>query len=384
VYDALGPHRRADEEIGVILPARINRCGNPSNEINVSGYVTTSSFWINEGAAVTQETSLPAVAGKAMGKLAMSGAATFEGMTRNVTLTAGEPVTVSLAVRGKVGGESVHLGLGDSVNGNARNADAILTTAPQRIFVTLVPGKSGASNWGLIGPNSKVAQTVYYDAVQVETADAPTDYVDGDQLGCKWLGTPGLSASEFRAVDTTYPLRKFIEALCLPSQPIYDLVRERDGQKGWEILMDPDECPAQWLPYLAKHVGVVITDEMTEEQIRNEIREPTGWKRGQPEAIRIALRRTLTGEEPLVIIRPRTPSAGQHYIRTLLSQTPDPKRTERVLREKLPAWEALDYQAIEGVSVLDVASSAKWATVADLAAAWPSVKALAEILPTDL
>jgi hypothetical protein len=54
------------------------------------------------------------------------------------------------------------------------------------------------------------------------------------------------------------------------------------------------------------------------------------------------------------------------------------------LREKLPAWEVLDYEAIDGVTVLDVASSAKWTTVADLAAAWPSVKDLAEILPTDL
>lgn len=181
-----------------------------------------------------------------------------------------------------------------------------------------------------------------------------------------------------------YALRKWCEAECAPLQGVYDLVREREGQSGWAILFDADECPVERLPYLAQHPGVVITPEMDEEQIRNEIREPTGWKRGQPESIRIALRRTLTGEEPLVIIRPRTPAPGDHYIRTLKSQTPEPERTRRVLREKIPAWEMLDYAAIDGVTVLDVASSAKWTTVADLAAAWPSVKDLAEILPTDL
>jgi hypothetical protein len=196
---------------------------------------------------------------------------------------------------------------------------------------------------------------------------------------------------------TGYALRRFCEAWCAPLQRIHDIVRERPSFPGggpndaflpsFGVLFDPDLCPAESLPYLAQFVGVVITPEMSEEQLRNEIREPTGWKRGQPESLRIATRRTLqpvADEEPIVIIRPRTPEPGRHYIRTLLAQTPDPARTEGVILENLPAWELLDYEAIDGVTVLDVASSAKWTTVADLAAAWPDVKALAEILPTDL
>jgi hypothetical protein len=205
---------------------------------------------------------------------------------------------------------------------------------------------------------------------------------DGSNLWELLYESLGFHRDDDEAND--FALRKWCEAECAPLQALYDLVREREGQAGWAVLFDADECPVGSLPYLAQHPGVVITPEMSEEQIRNEIREPTGWKRGQPEAIRIALRRTLIGEEPLVIIRPRTPVPGRHYIRTLKSQTPDPERTRRVLREKLPAWEVLDYEAIDGVTVLDVASSAKWTTVADLAAAWPSVKDLAEILPTDL
>lgn len=186
---------------------------------------------------------------------------------------------------------------------------------------------------------------------------------------------------------TDFTLRKFCEAWCAPLQGIYDIVRERSDSPSWAILLDADNCPADSLPYLAQYVGVVITPEMSEQQIRNEIKEPTGWARGRPPAIRIATQRTLQsveGEELLVIIRPRTPEVGHHYVRTLLSQTPDPDRTEYVLRHAIPAWELLDYEAISGVTVADVAASAKWKTVADLAAAWPTVQALSEILPTDL
>jgi hypothetical protein len=184
-------------------------------------------------------------------------------------------------------------------------------------------------------------------------------------------------------------LLQLCDALSLPYQPIYDLVRERDDEPApFAVLLDPDRCPAKWLPHLAQWVGVIPTPEMSEEQLRAEIKQPTGWKRGQPEAIRLATKRTLKpvveGEELFVIIHPRTPEVWHHYIRTLLAQTPNPSRTQAILREELPAWEALEYEAISGVTVADVAASTKWTTVADLAADFPSVQVLAEILPSEL
>lgn len=191
----------------------------------------------------------------------------------------------------------------------------------------------------------------------------------------------------FREDDylTDFQLQRLCEALSLPFQPVYDLVREREGQKGWAVLWDPDGCPPQWLFYLAQAVGVEITPEMTEEQIRDEIREPTGWKRGQPESIRLATRRTLrpvADEELMVIIRARTPEVGHHYVRTLLSQTPDPDRTEYVVRRNVPAWEMLDYEAIDGVTFADI--TAKFETFGDLTAGFSTFKDLAEVLPTEL
>jgi hypothetical protein len=186
--------------------------------------------------------------------------------------------------------------------------------------------------------------------------------------------------------DVSGDLQKLSEGLCLPLQPMYDLVRPRLDQDGWAILLDPDECPAYALPWLAQVVGVRLTPGMSEEQQRNEIRQPTGWKRSWIESIRIGTRATLkpvAEEELLVIIHPRTPEPGRHYIRTLLAQTPEPDRTEWLLEHKLtPAWERVDYAAIETTTFDDIADS--WKAFAALVAAKPSFKKVAETLPAEL
>ncbi len=178
-----------------------------------------------------------------------------------------------------------------------------------------------------------------------------------------------------------YPLLIFCSALTLPLEPIYEIVRERDDSPPWAILWDVDECPAWALPYLSMFPGVVLQPGMTEEQQRNEIREPTGWRRGQTQAIKIAGQRTLTGTKR-VIIRPRTPGPGEHYVRTLASETPDEERTRRELRAALPPWEVLDYEAISGVDWEDIeASYADWDTVAATFTDWDDLE---DTLPSEL
>jgi hypothetical protein len=185
---------------------------------------------------------------------------------------------------------------------------------------------------------------------------------------------------------TGFSTQKFCEALCASAQPVWDLVRERPTMPAWAVMLDPQLSPS--LEYLAQFVGVQPTPEMTLAQLRAEIEHPTSWRRGQPESIQIAVRRTLkpvvAGEELLVIIHSRTPAVGEHYVRTLLSQTPSPEKTKAAIRAALPAWEVENYEAIAGVTVEDVAASTKWVTDEDLAKAFPSVQALAEILPTEL
>jgi hypothetical protein len=192
----------------------------------------------------------------------------------------------------------------------------------------------------------------------------------------------------FTRRDASGHLRLLCEGLMAPLETTWDLVRPRTDRAGWDIALDPDECPAAALPWLAQWVGVEVTPEMSEQQLRDEIREPTGWKRGQDESIRVALRRTLVpleGDgEPLVIIRPNTPEVGRHYVRTLLAETPEPDRTEEVLRSRLPWWTRLDNEAITGVTYADLEAS-KYQTYAELEASpITTYRALEEALPGDL
>jgi hypothetical protein len=185
--------------------------------------------------------------------------------------------------------------------------------------------------------------------------------------------------------ENDYPWRRICEAWCAPLQRIYDVVRERDDQAGWAILLDPDNCPVERLPYLAKFVGAVLTPNMSEEQQRVEIKEPTGWKRGQVRSIELIAKREASVADPWVRVRPRFPGPGEIYIRRLTSETPNPDRVEADLLEYgIPAWELLDFAVIDGVTVADVAASTKWSTVADLSAAFASVDNLAHILPDEI
>jgi hypothetical protein len=191
------------------------------------------------------------------------------------------------------------------------------------------------------------------------------------------------SLGPFAADDLSGDLRKFCEALCLPIEIVNEIVGEGEGSPGWSLAFDAANCPESVLPYLAQYVGVSLSPEMAPSQIRAEIEKPTGWERGTDDSIKIATRRTLTGTQ-WVSIRPNKPEVGKTYIRVLKAECPSATRTETIVRAAVPAWSVLDFEAIDGVTVGDVTASAKWETVADLAAAWSSVQALTEILPSDL
>lgn len=184
--------------------------------------------------------------------------------------------------------------------------------------------------------------------------------------------------------ETGYQLRQLCEVLMTPIQRVYDLVREREGRAAGGTMLDPDNAPAEGLPYLAQYVGAKLLPVMDEQQRRDEIKRPSTWRRGEDETIKLVATRELTGDA-WVRIRPRYPDAGRIYIRTLLSETPSPERLEATLLEDaIPAFEVLDYEAIEGVTVADVAASSKWETVADLAEAFESVEALTDVLPDEI
>jgi hypothetical protein len=210
----------------------------------------------------------------------------------------------------------------------------------------------------------------------------PTPTDDGSNLWELLYSELGFWAEQDE--DNEFALRKFCEALCDPIQPVYDQVRERDDQPApWSITLDPANCPVAGLPYLAQYVGAQPTPSMDEAQMRAEISEPTGWRRGQPGAIKLIAQRELTGTK-WVRIRPRTPSAGHIYIRTLASETPNQARVKAELEARgVPAWEVLSYEAIAGISWEDVeASWESWEALEGELMGWEEVELLlADELP---
>jgi hypothetical protein len=211
----------------------------------------------------------------------------------------------------------------------------------------------------------------------------PPSPEDGSELWEQLYEAMGWYAS--RDAEFGYPLRLVCEIWCAPLQRIYDIVRERDDQAGWAIALDPDEAPVEYLAFLSQWVGAVLTPGMSVEQQRLEIREPTGWRRGQVPSIELIAKRESSAPDPWVRVRPRFPGPGEIYIRRLVSETPNPTRVEtELLDHGIPAWELLDFDVIEGVTVADVAASTNWETVADLAAAFTTVQDLTNVLPDEI
>lgn len=188
--------------------------------------------------------------------------------------------------------------------------------------------------------------------------------------------------------ERDFHLRRWLEAECAPLQPAWDLLRERaDGTPPYGILYDVDRCPAELLPFLALHVGARLTADMDEQQRRDEIRQPTTWRRGDSEkgegesTLKIVLRRTLTGSRR-VIVREREPDATGIYVRTLKDETPYEDVTAKLAEEWTVAGLVLDYEAIDGVTWADIAAAFEdWGEVEETFSSWAD---LADTLPDEL
>lgn len=190
------------------------------------------------------------------------------------------------------------------------------------------------------------------------------------------------SLGHFARKDVSGDLEKFCEGLGLPLEKLYEIVGDQaDGKPGWSPLFDIDTVDVEHLAYVAQFPGARLTPEMSVDQQRAEIKEPSSWKRGTTEALKTVIRRTLTGSKR-VIVRERTPEAHDIYVRTLKEETPDEARTEAVVRVSKLAGLVLDYEAIDGVTWADIAAAYKdWGEVESTFTDWAD---LADTLPDEL
>jgi hypothetical protein len=389
-YEALGWHASKDSEVGEVTPPRTNLSARPNSE--GAALLTSSGTYAVSQVLASAEGVTPIIDGHAY-------------LTKSVYVGGSDSNVGFFAYNFAKAGThtvSIYCQLGSDWDGGSVQFNAEGYTGWSEVDV-LKAEATGKGNWhriicritvvsGDLSGNlvlravpgfPTAGRAMYFDAKQIEAGEEATDYVDGGLPNCEWTGTPNASMSKFLGSDTTWPLLRtaaaWVETLL---DPVYEVVRERDEQPGWAILLDPASCPAKALPYLAQYVGAVLTPEMDEAQQRAEIEEPTSWKRGQLPSIKLVGARGLTGTKR-VIVRSRTPSVGHHYIRTLASETLSPEREKVTIRKAVPAWEALDYAAIAGVFLKDL--EAAWPkSLNELEGKFTTLADIEDTLPTEL
>lgn len=131
-------------------------------------------------------------------------------------------------------------------------------------------------------------------------------------------------------------------------QPVEDIVRDSDTHPGWGVVMDPDNAPIDWLPWLAQFAGKRIRLGLPEAEQRARIRDTDGFDRGTPRALEAAAKQYLTGTKYALIQERFGGNAWRVNVVTLESETPDPGAVLAALMEQKPAGIILTHNAVTG------------------------------------
>lgn len=134
----------------------------------------------------------------------------------------------------------------------------------------------------------------------------------------------------------------------------------------WTILLDPDLCPAEALPYLAQFVGERLPAGITEDAARQWIKDAPNQVRGTIGSIVSAAGRYLTGTKIVAVIE-RDTGADRITVVTYIDQTPDPAKVLTELKTVVPADIVLTYNG--------KATGQTWSTVKLNYATWTLAKA---------
>lgn len=108
-----------------------------------------------------------------------------------------------------------------------------------------------------------------------------------------------------------FALQKFCQAVGLPFESVYELVRDDQtgGQVGWSILLDPNRVPDDYLPWLLQMVGTRPLASETADSMRGRIYDGETYKRGTPQSLEDAAARA--GATRFIIQERYTGSAWQ-------------------------------------------------------------------------
>jgi hypothetical protein len=169
---------------------------------------------------------------------------------------------------------------------------------------------------------------------------------------------PVLTATAQRMYDAIAPLVANDEAngwaaahFCAARAAMFDEVANLSeplpGKPTWSRLVDPDTCPAKFLPWLGQFVGVVPAPRLTEAEQRNRVKNAAGFRRGSVAALKGAPAPYLTGTKTVFFIE-RHGSPYKLTVSTLASETTDVAKVRAALNEQKPAGIVLTYATVTG------------------------------------
>jgi YD repeat-containing protein len=185
-----------------------NLVTNPSFETGTTGWsTTTSTFIVSAGATQALDATTADTGSKSL-LVTTTSSASGQGTGSSVTgaFVAGQTYTVSLRLKGAVGGEALTLMIGSSDVGSTDvlTTSITLTNAWAIYKVTWTAAASHSSAAIAVRTLTAAATNFSVDSVDVNAGAAVT-YFDGDSAGAFWTGTPGASTST-KTINTPYNL----------------------------------------------------------------------------------------------------------------------------------------------------------------------------------
>jgi hypothetical protein len=146
-----------------------------------------------------------------------------------------------------------------------------------------------------------------------------------------------------------WPLLTYVGAFCdTYLQDIDDLSSDQPTYGGWGGIMNPDTAPLYALPWTAQFVGVRYNSALSQADNIALIKEPTGWKRGSPQAIIAAIKPFLTGSKSVVLTERYTGDAYKVLVTTQTGECPNVPAMQAAALAQKPAGILMTFSAVLG------------------------------------
>lgn len=169
--------------------------------------------------------------------------------------------------------------------------------------------------------------------------------------------------------ETDWALLHLSEAVTRPLDAVEELIRDTDEGPGWHTIVDANKAPADFLPWLARFVGVLLQPALNEDARRVAIQDASGFKRGRPSAIAGAARTYLI-PGGVVRVLERDESAYHLRVQIYAAQVPagvDPAIIEAAVRAAVPGGLRVSFEVLTGLT---------WGAAAELFGTWGAMAAV--------